>query len=326
LSKFAQVSNIEIRKISKKLALNILPTNSREFRSKFESMKESRKISKILPNLLKMSRPVISGDSPLIVSGNLLQLAEVHVLPIVQGLQPKVDEKTKIKMYATLAGYSVLEKILQTSPNDYQKLIWTHCNDIPLWIGSVNFEDSLDDLLRVFESTGFGDAAVEGSSRIPGLVTLSEILSLYKSNVIRSNLRLGEIGSKKISLPPSTDLLRAIQTMFDKRIRRLFLDRDGFDAKSVNNYISGRNIIRFLFSPDRLEIARKSPELWADATLGDITPNRAKVIPDSKTVNQGANEFEDGYDSCLVCKTSGSAVTRWDMVMKPWKKSEYVYS
>ncbi len=285
-------------------------------------MKESRKLSEILPNSFRMGRPVVSGDSPLIVSGNLLQLEEVHVLPIVQGLKPKMDEKTKIKMYAALAGYSVLEKIIQTSPKDYLKLIWTHCKDIPVWIGSVNFEDSLNDLLGVYENTGFGDAALEGSSKIPGLVTLSEIVDLYKNNVLRSNARLTDIGSDKVSLPPSTELLPAIQTMFDKRIRRLFVEKDRLATENTNSYISGRHIIRFLFSAERLGVARSSPELWTDATLGDITPNQARIIHDTKTVNQGAYEIEKEYDSCLVCETSGKVVTRWDLVMKPWKKNE----
>jgi hypothetical protein len=296
------------------------------FRDLAQRLTASPRIFDILPNLFSISRPIIAGNSPLIISGNLLHLEEVHVLPIVQGLQPRVDENTKIKMYAVLAGYSVLERIVKTNPVEYSKLIWAPCNDMPTWIGSLKYTDSFEQLLKIFELTKFGDAAVEGTLRVPALVTLTEILGLYRDHVIKSNLRVSEIGSEIISLPGETKLLDAIGDMFEKRVRRVFVQSDHAQDGATLESISGRDIIRFLFSPDRLEIAKKTPDLWVDATLGEINPSSAKTIHDGKTVNQAASEIGKEFDSCLVCEPSLKVVTRWDLVMKPYQKKDYAFA
>jgi hypothetical protein len=276
-----------------------------------------------MPNLFKISRPIIDGKNPLIISGNLLQVQEVHVLPIVRGLQPRVDETTKIKMYATLAGYSLLEKILKTNPKDYSKLIWTPCQEIPVWIGSVNYEDTLEDLLRVFDVTGFGDAAAEGRTSIPALVTLSEIIDLYRNGIVSSKLRASEVGSKMISLPANAKLIDALRLMFQKRIRRIFIHGNAMRSTPRLEYISGRDIIRFLFSPERLDVVKNSPTRWLDAMLEEMETSKAKPIFDGRTINQAAKEIDDGLDACLLCEKSKKVVTKWDLVMKPFKRNGY---
>jgi CBS domain-containing protein len=285
----------------------------------------SAKLSTLLPNLFKIPRPVIDAKSPIIVSGNLLQLGEVHMLPIVQGLEPRIDQETKIKMYAALGGASILNKLLNTPPRDYGKLIWTPCEQMPVWIGTVNYDDSLEDLLTVFVKTRFGNAAVERSAPMRELVTLSEILGLYRTNVIASNLRAEDVGSEMISISSDQDLLEAVRLMFRKKVRRVFLKSSTYRNSNLE-YISDRDIIRFLFSPDRLEIVKKSPELWVKAKLSDLDSNMAKSISDGKTINQASLEIGDKIADCLVCNESLKVVTRWDVVVKPFVKGHYELS
>ena len=93
---------------------------------------DQQSIQSLFPNLFKTSRPITPGTNALIISGSLLHLEEVQMLPIVQGLQPKTDPTTGIKMYATLGGYSILNAVFKTKPKDYFKLLWSPCQENPV--------------------------------------------------------------------------------------------------------------------------------------------------------------------------------------------------
>lgn len=290
-----------------------------------ERLLKKTKLSMLLPKLFEIPRPVIDGKSPIIISGNLLQLGEVHMLPVVQGLEPRMDPETKIKMYAALGGASILNKLLNTDPKDYEKFIWTPCQEMSLWIGTVNYDDSLEDLLNVFVKTRFGSAAVERNTTMRELVTLSEILKLYREHKITSKLRTEDVGSDMISIPSNQDLMEAVRLMFRNRVRRVFLKSSTHRNDNLE-FVSDRDIIRFLFSPDRLEIAKKSPELWTNAKLSELDSNMAHLIADEKTINQASLEIGDRIGDCLVCNKSSKVVSRWDIVVKPFVQGHYELS
>jgi len=226
-------------------------------------------------------------------------------------------------MYATLGGYSVLDAILKTDPKDFMKLLWRPCQNFASWIGSIKYIDSLDNLLRVIDATKFGDIAVEESGDSPALVTLQEILSLFRNNTIKSIRIVSSIGTEMIEISPDSHLMDALRMMFQMRIRRLFLT--GERKRAVSRFVSSRHIIRFLFSPERLEIVKRNPELWTDAKLSEIEISNAKNISDEHVINQAAREIGDRVDDCLVCERSKKVVTRWDIVMKPWKAKNYSF-
>jgi CBS domain-containing protein len=286
-------------------------------------MDDSHSIASLFPNLFKSTKPITVGSNALIISANLLHLDEAQMLPIVLGLDEKIDPSTKIKMFATLGGYSVLSAILKTDPKDYLKLLWRPCQEFPSWIGSVKYTDALDVLLKVFNITRFGDAAVEGMGTIPALVTLQDILPLYKNDTIKSTLSVSEIGSERVEISPDASLADALRMMFERRVRRVFLSSE---RRNSISFMSSRNIIRFLFSPERLEIVKEYPERWLNAKLSDIDPSEAKIIADGKIVNQAASEIGDRVDDCLACEHANKVVTRWDIIMKPWKTGNYLFA
>lgn len=287
-------------------------------------MKGSPLLSSLFPNLFEISRPITAGSSPLIISANLLYLDRVQMLPIVQGLQPRVDENTKIKMFATFGGPSALKAILQTDPRDYMKLLWTPCQEMPIWIGSVKYSDTFDRLLSVFDATKFGDAAVE-DGHIPALVTLREVLSLYERNTLVSHLRASDVGSDMVSISSDSLLPDALSLMLKQRVRRVFISARNKTAENFH-YVSSRDVLQFLFSPSRLEGVRTNPEHWLHAKLSEIETHQAKIIRDGKTVNQAAKEMGDDVADCLVCENSGRVVSRWDLVMKPWRNDRFSFS
>jgi len=249
------------------------------------------------------------------VTASLLFLEEVQMLPIVQGLEPKVDPKTRIKVHATLGGYSVLQAILNSKPSKYMELLWTKCQEMPIWIGSVKFSDTLDDLLHVFERTRFGNAVIEDATKErPALVTLKDIVSLYRVGKLKSSVRVSEIGSERISIPSDSTITDALHLMFKKRIRRVF--HSGYSLQ----FTSSRDIIKFLLSPQRLEMVKKTQEKWLDARLSDMIPSRANSIRDSASLIEASKHMGSGVDNCLVCESGQQVVSRWDIVMKSWKR------
>ena len=75
-----------------------------------------------------------------------------------------------------------------------------------------------------------------------------------------------------VEISPESNLMDAVRMMFQKRIRRVFLT--GGKENSVFPFISSREIIRFLFSPLRLDAAKKNPERWVDAKISEIPDER----------------------------------------------------
>ena len=61
----------------------------------------------------------------------------------------------------------------ETKPGDYYKILWNSCTTTSIWIGALGYDDSLDELLRVFVLTGFGDARVDSPPSPPALITLT---------------------------------------------------------------------------------------------------------------------------------------------------------
>lgn len=273
------------------------------------------KISELFPRIFLVSKPIVQGSTPLIVSGSLLHLQGVQMLPIVETLEPRTDPEIG-KVYGALAGYSVLQSIVQSDPKDYSKLLWMSSDKFPVWIGANEFSDTVDKTLKSFDLTKFGAVAIDApsGSRFNALLTLSEMISLFQSKVARSSLRASDICSDAISVPEDTSLIEALRVMFEKRIRHIFLGKV--------EYITGRDIIRFLFTPQRLEVAKNSPEKWLDAEISAIEKHKAKEVSPGRTVNQISMEFGSHLaDDCLVI-SGKKVITRWDVVMKPWKSGD----
>ena len=276
----------------------------------------SPRISALFPDVFAISRPVVSGTRPLIQCAGLLFPNDVQFVPISNGSEPRINPKTRVREYPSLGTYAVLDAILRIEPKNYMDLARTKCQDIAVWISSVSYKESLDDLMKALERNGFGSAMVESieSDTAPSLVTLQDIVLLYRTHVLKSELRVSDVSSKKYSITSDSSLTDALNLMLEKDVRRIFL------SEETLRFVSARDIFKFLFSPSRLRVLEKSPESWLDERLSNIPSNNvAKPVPDDNTINQVSKEIGDGVDDCFICKTSQEVVSRWDIVMKPWQ-------
>jgi hypothetical protein len=152
----------------------------------------------------------------------MLSLYDAPMLPVVKDRsEPGVAEKQGVRLFRAIGGLPIIRMVLKTKPSGYYKALWEPCTTISIWIGSLSFDDTLENLLRIFEVTGFGDARVEAATPPHALITLTEVVSLYRETKLKCNLEVKDVASRAIFADADTKLLDAMRTMYDKRVRRL---------------------------------------------------------------------------------------------------------
>jgi class 3 adenylate cyclase len=268
-------------------------------------------ISSLIPALFKLHRPVADGNSPLVHAGSILNTSEVHILPVMKGLKPRRDRRTGIVLCGALSGYSFLEKLVKTKPKKYHDLLQTPSKDIAIWIGSVNFGDPISDLLHVFEATKFGAARVSDHD-IHTVVTLADLIGAMRNHSLVSDMRVEQVGSQPLSVSSDTEIGEAVKMMLKFRVRRLF------PQGRPGEFISSRSVMEFMFTPERLEVARRRPEEWCNAKVSVLGTRSARVVAPGASLNEAARIIGDEPDDCLVSE-GGLIISRWDLLMKPWK-------
>jgi CBS domain-containing protein len=272
-------------------------------------------LSKLFPELFSIFRPVITLEVPVIVAASILADYESPILPVRKGRAPPGVDKEGVKLFKAIGGQQVIRLLVKSKPEDYQKILWAPCSTIGMWLGAVEFDDGLGKLLKVFELTGFGDARVNAPVPPHGLVTLEEVVSLYRKRKLRCGLGVKEISSEAISIDPDTPLIEAMRTMCDKRVRRLFL------RGRTADYVSDRSILAFLFSPRILRVAKDQPESWTSAKVSEVQSTTARSVSPNAKVEDVGRMAEAGRDVFML-SDGLSLLSRWDLVMKPWRAGQ----
>jgi hypothetical protein len=229
----------------------------------------------------------------------------------MKGLRPRRDRRTGLVLYGALGGYSFLDRFVKTKPKDYADLLRTPSKEIAIWIGSVDFGDPLSDLFRVFEVTKFGAARVS-SHGMHTVVTLADLIGSMRSYSLVSEMRVEQVGSQPMTISSDAEIEEAIRLMLKFRVRRLFLQGH------PGEFISSQSVVEFMFTPERLQVARKRPQRWCDAKVSVLAVRSAIVVAPGASLNDAARMIGDGPDDCLFSE-GGIVVSRWDLLMKPWK-------
>lgn len=265
----------------------------------------------LMPKIFDAPRPIVDGNSPLITAGSMFVLSDVYMLPVVTGLHPRWSEESRVMMYGALGGYALLKRTAETSPSDYYKMLWTPCTETVVWLASCQSSDSFEDLLRLFDTTRFGNARVDHFQKHT-LVTLGDFVALLRNRSLASDMAAASVGSKPITISPERPIVEAIKKMLSYNVRRLMLEG------RPREFVSDRSVIRFMFRSDRLFLVRDSPEKWIDARVSDLPSKQAGRLPPRSTIYDACKGIGDQPDDCLVTD-DGKVVSRWDLVIKPWK-------
>ncbi len=175
----------------------------------------------------------------------------------------------------------------------------------------MDFGSPISDLLHVFEATKFGAARVSDHD-IHTVVTLADLVGTMRTHSLVSDMRVGEVGSSPMLISLDTDIREAVEKMLRFRVRRLFLQG------RPHEFISSRSVIEFMLAPEQLRVARRRPKEWCDAKVSVLGARSARVVAPGASLNEAAMMIGDEPDDCLVSE-GGLAISRWDLVMKPWK-------
>ncbi len=269
-------------------------------------------LSRLFPGLFETPRPITTPDVPVIVAASILSLYEAPMLPIVKvGVAP-TREKEGVKLFQAIGSQPIIRLLTETKPGDYYKILWNSCTTTSIWIGALGYDDTLDELLRIFVLTGFGDARVDSPQSPPALITLSEVVALYRERKLRCDLGVKDVASPAVVVDPDMPLMEAMNLMCETRIRRLFL------REKAGEFVSDRNILAFLFSPKGLKMARDSPDSWTRLRLSDVGSMFARIVSPDASVEEVGRMVEPGRD-VFVLSDNESLISRWDLVIKPWK-------
>jgi CBS domain-containing protein len=273
----------------------------------------------VFPDLFDISRPIATPDVPVIVAATMLTTYDAPMLPLTKVGAPTGVVRSGIKLYEAIGSYPIIRMLVETDPKRYYKVLWNSCSTIGIWIGTVEYNDTLGRLLEVFAQTGFGDARVDGDSPPPALITLNEVVSLYKERRLKCTVPAKEVGSPVVTVDPGTKLIDAMRTMCEKQIRRLFV------RGKKGEFISDRGILSSLFSPKGLKVARDTPEVWTDSLVADLPTSKADLISQEAMVQDVGTMVSPGRD-VFATRDGSMMLSRWDLVMKPWKSGQLYIS
>jgi len=268
------------------------------------------RISELLPSIFEADPPSILGDDPVVLTASFIKNIDVHFLPAGGQRPPLRFELANVTLHPAYGSYGILKKIVDSEPKGYYQTLWSKSADVPIWIGSCKFERPFDDILQAFSETKFGGARVTHGVQ-EALVTLGDAVGLIGEGKLSARMSTDDVGSVPIAISRDRPIIEAIRKMVSHNIRRLFVE------KEQGKFISDRTLIGYMFSPQRLGIARDHPELWIDEAIAKLdtrTPGRCRT----GSLDEAAKEMGSAPDDCLMTD-KWRVISRWDLVVKPWR-------
>ena len=259
------------------------------------------KIRDALPQVFNRAYPVLDPKMPMLPAVSMLRFQQIDGLPLVidvAAARPRA-----------LHGYSLLKRLLALGQGGFWKFIERPCEDAAQSIGVVGADESLERLLEVFLKERFGFAWISDTDRTGVPVSLADVLELYKTGRIESELQVKDVSSPVFALPGMTPLRKALLFMFSHRFRRVFLSAGG-------SFVSDRSIISHLFSPSTLHELAANPNSLLEMAIAEIEKSKPRRVPGRTALRAAANALRGDVGQCLTSR--GTVITPWDIVMKPW--------
>ncbi|MCL5067238.1 MAG: CBS domain-containing protein [Thaumarchaeota archaeon] len=259
----------------------------------------------------------MEGGTAVLVAGTLLDTPRRDVLPIVKSAKDKNTIGYLSRQPNTclaFSGYSLIAKLLETDPKDHYKFLFQPCESASMVVHPISEgRANLSGLLDSFAKSRFGWAMVgRGSVDARAVVTLADLMPLYGSGILLSDLAVEEVATRKIfSLPRNTKLKEALHEMMRRRVRRVFLTGE-------ESFVSGREILEYIFSPQWLSEVRESPKMMLEAKLEDVEQVKPVRVDGKATIKETSKLFMPENGSWRASCDAG-IVTSWDLVVKPWK-------
>ena len=275
------------------------------------------KLSEALPSLFRRPFSLLETGTRVILAGTLLDTPRRDVLKVTAFDETNSRFSAKKDKFLIFSGYTLLARLLEIDQEKYYNLLYDSCERASIFTQPIASNAELATILEEFSRTKFGWSLVEEGGKYD-VVSLTDFISFYQSGIIETDLTVQDVASPDIvSLSSDTYIRRALQVMMKHRIRRIFLS----DYK--NRFVSDREILNYIFSPERLNVVRDDPTKMFAATLEDVGPVEAIEVEGRPTIKKVSRHYKPESGAwCLVC--AGGVVTPWDMVVKPWNMGRLV--
>ena len=244
------------------------------------------------------------------MTASFIKNFEVHFFPAGKKIPSRRIGLADVSLHPAYGTFGIFKRIVESEPTEYYKTLWSKSAEVLIWIGSCKFEQPFDDVLEAFSFTKFGGARVT-KGQLEALVTLGDATGLISGGRLSTHMTTDEVSSVPIAISKDRPIIEAIKKMVDRNVRRLFVE------EGQGRFISDRTLVDYMFSPQRLEVARDHPELWIDENiekLGTKSPGRCK----RGSLDEAAKLIGPAPDDCLMTDDR-RVISRWDLVVKPWR-------
>ncbi len=242
-----------------------------------------------LPDVARRQFPVIEEGSAVLVAGTLLDIPRRDVLPIVRLTEDgtALSRAESGSEYRVFSGYSLFRRILRTDPKDWYRLLFEPCENASMSMRAIPGDGlALTKVLEAFSREKFGWTLIDREGALPAVVGLADLIALYRTGVLRTELTLPEIATSEIfSLPGPTKIATVLREMMKRRVRRVRLSNDG-------GFVSDREILVHIFSPERLNAVRTAPHKLLDSTLEEVESRTPLEVDPTVTVAELARWFQ----------------------------------
>ncbi len=247
--------------------------------------------------------PTVKAGYPLLTILYLLRMDDVDAVPIL----PLAKKGSR-----AVFGFSSLPLFMKLSPRRFAEVLRGPCEAASDELPVVSARAELDSLFEAFRSRRLGFAVVHDGTLAsrPGLVGLWDVLRLYGTGALRTDMRAEDVGTKILTTPGAITIRDALRTMFRNRHRRVFLP-------GGRSYISDRSVMNYLFSPTVLEeIGREGGRDALATPITRLVASAPIAVSQRMPARSAALNLRKDRGGCLVA--GGRVVTPWDVVMKPW--------
>jgi hypothetical protein len=264
------------------------------------------KIRSAFPRLLEKPYPHVEPTFPLLTVLNLLRTNDISAVPLHEGLTSS----------RSVSGFSSLSKLMEMTDGSIDGFLEGPCDRVAKKVDSFGLDDDLENLLDAFKrrrvAVSLVNGIVGGEPRY-SLVSLRDLLGLYRTGQFASELTVEDVASQIFSMPETTTVRNALGAMFHLSHRSVFISGE-------RKYISDRAIIDRVFDPSFLQPLRNTPTVGPlDACIGTLDRTTPTEIGPRTSLKAAAFRVNGEWGTCLTLRDRDTLVTPWDLVMKPWE-------
>ena len=296
--------------------------------------KTDPRLKQVFPDILSITSPIVEASTFTLTAASLLRAHHVASLQVVEKGKQAQGEMTRTSSIAAIqvterlepahsgedylfvSGYSILSNLVKKEPGEYYSYLFEPCKSDAIGVGSISVNQDLRDLLELFRNTRFGFACFQDGGLFTQ-VNLLDVMQLYVDGRIETDLRVKDVASTPYSLPGDTKVKDALDEMFSRRTRTVFI-------RGTKTLVSDREVISFIFSPRWLGKTRDSPRELLDCTIAEVGLIEPEPIEGDTPIRNAARLVAPKHGNSFLCEQG--IVTPWDLVMKPWNMGRLVLS